>query len=92
MERAHLRYGCGVADTNHKRAAEWIGWGEHLPTQRRVVSEREGMGWKTYNPNSMKKALERFLEIKEKSELLDAKRREQRQRTLYTDPMTIRYK
>jgi hypothetical protein len=50
------------------------------------------MEWKPYNPNSMKKALERFLEIKEKAELLDAKRREQRQRTLYTDPMTIRYK
>ena len=92
MERAYLRYECGVVYTNHKRAAEWIGWGEHLPTQRRVVSERKRMEWKPYNPNSMKKALERFLEIKEKAELLDAKRREQRQRTLYTDPMTIRYK
>ena len=59
MERAYLRYGCGVADTNHKRATEWIGWGEYLPTQRRVVSEREGMEWKTYKPNSMKNKLKK---------------------------------
>jgi len=40
----------------------------------------------------MKKTLEKFARIKNSADIVDAKRREQRQRTLYNDPMTLQYK